>query len=86
VKFVEKTESNTVLFEILQACENMDLNCFSITETKAHNNYAAGYTVSIKAFLDSVHKQEVLAIAKKHGLSAREEKQALIIFRPENDK
>ena len=80
--FVEKTESNTVLFEILQACENMDLNHFSISETKAKNNYAAGYIISIKAFLDSVHKQEVLAIAKKHGLSAKEEKEALIIFRP----
>ena len=81
---MEKNEADKILIEIVEACENLSLECFNVTEKKLDNSYTSGYAVFIKAFLGNVRKQEVLKIAKNHGLSIREEKEALIVYKPKS--
>jgi hypothetical protein len=51
-------------------------------EAKPDDPFATGYVIHIKAFMDSVCKQEVKKIVEKNGLAMSEEKDSLVIFKP----
>jgi hypothetical protein len=44
--------------------------------------YGTGYSAVVKAFLSSLRKQEIYAIAKKYGLRIVENQEGLTIFKP----
>lgn len=79
---MERVEAEILLYEIFDACETMGIDVFKVVQGKRKTSYSSGYTVAVTAFLDLVHKQEVLSIAKKHNLLVQDEKEALIIYKP----
>ena len=79
---MDSNEAQQVLLEVLQILENSGLDVYSLVEVKANNEYATGYHVLIKAFLSTVHKQQVYEIAKKRGLNVSEQKEGLILYKP----
>lgn len=70
-----------ILLDVFTVVDNSDANMFSLNESEG-GFYGTGYSVTVKAFLSSVRKQEVYAIAKKHGLRIVESKEGLTIFKP----
>ncbi len=70
-----------VLFEIFEVVDHSNADMFSLRESEG-GFYGTGYSVVVKAFLSAVRKQEVYAIAKKHGLRIVESREGLTIFKP----
>ena len=68
---MDLAEATTVLNEILAALENTGLERYEFElRTKGGSKR---YCVCIKAFLGTVRKQQVEAIAEKHGLKTEEQ-------------
>ena len=76
---MDSNEAQQILFEVLQVLEGSSLDCYSLVGLEKD---LASYSVVVKAFLGSVSKQQILDIAKKHGLEIKDEKEGLTLYKP----
>ena len=80
---MKKDHAIDCLKEILENCRSVNPDYFTLMyEAKPDDPFATGYVIHIKAFMDSVCKQEVKKIVEKNGLAMSEEKDSLVIFKP----
>lgn len=76
---MDSNESQQVLFEVLKVLEGSALDQYSLAEVKRD---FANYNVIVRAFLGSVTKQQIIDIAKRHGLEIKDENEGLTLYKP----
>jgi hypothetical protein len=83
---MEQNQAISFVNEIRDACETVSQADLQLIEVKTNAQFAIGYTVLIKFFLNSVCKRQVVNIAHKYSLAMKEKKNGLMIFQPRNPK
>ncbi len=83
---MEHNQAVSFVNEIRDACETLSQEDLKLIEIKTNVQFAVGYTVLIKFFLNSVCKRQVVSIAHKYSLSMKEKNDGLMIFQPRNPK
>ncbi len=80
--FMNREEATACLKEILNSCINVNPDAFLLMESSPG---ATGYTIYMKANLDSACKEQVSRIISQHNLSMREENGGIVIFKQKLD-
>ncbi len=70
------------LNEIKDACEALSQEDLYLIEIKTNIEYAVGYAILIRSFLNSVCKRKVSSIAEKYSLAVEEEREGTMIYEP----
>ncbi len=83
---MNQSEAENIIIEIINACEKLALDVFSVVGKKSYGTYTSGYIVVVEPFMGSVFKQEVYSIVQKHNLSMRETDNGIIIYSPRKKK
>ncbi len=83
---MERNQAISYVNEIKDACETMSQTDLQLIEIKQNAQFAVGYTILIRSFLNSVCKRQVAKIAKKYSLSIEEKNDGLLIYQPNKEK
>jgi hypothetical protein len=76
---MDRSEAVNYLKELLRNCTNMSPEAVSFEQLAGYQ----GYTVRIKGLLYETDKETVRNVAKKYCLAVREEKDQVLIFKPQ---
>jgi hypothetical protein len=68
--------------EIRTACDTLSAGDMQSIEIKRNIQFAIGYTILIRCFLNSVCKHQVASIANKYCLTVEEKNDGLLIYQP----
>ena len=82
---MERKEALNYINEILDTCEDLAQEDKQLIEIKTNIQYAIGYTILIKSFLNSVCKGQVFSIAQKYRLAMQEESEGIMIYQPKTN-
>lgn len=72
--------------EIRAACDTMSDGDMQLIEIKRNMQFAIGYTILIRSFLNSICKYQVASIANKYSLIMEEKNYGLLIYQPKKPK
>jgi|GEM_PF-5355140 hypothetical protein len=72
--------------EIRVACDTLSTGDMRLIEIKRNMEFAVGYTILIRCFLNSVCKHQVASIANKYSLIMEEKHDGLLIYQPKKPK
>jgi hypothetical protein len=79
---MEHNQAVSYLNEIRDACATLSPEDLQQIEIKTNIQYAVGYTILIRSFLNSVCKRQITFIAEKYRLAMEEDHEGLMIFQP----
>jgi hypothetical protein len=82
---MNKQEASSLLKNLLAEC-NLDSNSFVLVEPNPKDKLAIGYTIRVKAMLDSDCRLQLRHLTKKYNLAVIEEKTEIIIYKPPADR
>ena len=83
---MERNQAISYVNEIKDACETLSQGDLQLIEIRTNVQFAVGYTILIKSFLNSVCKRHVVSIAQKYSLALKEKNDGLMIFQPRHPK
>ncbi len=79
---MERNEALTYSNEIKDACDLLSPEDLPLIEIKKNIRYAAGWTILIRSFLNTVCKRQISSIAEKHGLVTEEKHEGFVVYEP----
>ena len=79
---MEHNEALSYLNEIRDTCQTLSQEDFHQIEIKTNIQYAVGYAILIRSFLNSVCKRQISTIAQKYCLTMEEDNDGLMIYQP----
>jgi hypothetical protein len=80
--FVERNEALNTLNEIKDACSMLSQEDRHQIEIKTNIQYAVGYSILIRSFLNNVCKHQVACIAQNYRLAVEERCDGIVIYEP----